>query len=153
MPYYFYLARCRDGSLYAGTCMDPATRQAKHNDGTGAKYTRSRRPVKIIYHEACATLGEARRREAEIKRWRKRDKEELAASTRRAAEYQRLLPSSCLEKTSARRQARERSLGARHLEPLQNDTHHQNITMVRNLSKIASCEEASQNFARRIGIR
>jgi putative endonuclease len=75
--HYFYLARCRDGSLYAGTCVNIAEREAKHNDGTGAKYTRSRRPVKIIYSEAFETLSEARKREAEVKRWNKAKKEEL----------------------------------------------------------------------------
>ncbi|NOS68182.1 MAG: GIY-YIG nuclease family protein [Candidatus Peribacteraceae bacterium] len=78
MPHFFYLARCRDGSLYAGTCLDLKAREAKHNDGTGAKYTRSRSPVKIVYHEKFKTLGQARRREAEIKKWTKSKKEELA---------------------------------------------------------------------------
>ncbi len=58
-------------------------REAKHNDGTGAKYTRSRGPVAIIYHEEFATLGEARRREAEVKRWEKMEKEELVRRKRR----------------------------------------------------------------------
>lgn len=75
--HYFYLARCADGSLYAGTCLDLAAREAKHNDGTGAKYTRARGPVKIIYHETFATLSDARKREAEVKKWSKSKKEEL----------------------------------------------------------------------------
>lgn len=75
--HYFYLARCADGSLYAGTCLDLAAREAKHNDGTGAKYTRARGPVKIIYHETFATLSDARKREAEVKKWNKADKEAL----------------------------------------------------------------------------
>ena len=77
MSHFFYLARCADGSLYAGTCLNLQEREAKHNDGTGAKYTRSRRPVKIIYHEKFATLGEARQREGEVKRWKKCEKEKL----------------------------------------------------------------------------
>ena len=76
MPHYFYIARCKDDSLYAGTCVDLAEREAKHNEGKGAKYTRSRRPIRIMYHEEFETLGEARKREAEVKRWRK-DKKEL----------------------------------------------------------------------------
>ncbi len=68
VPHYFYLARCSDNSLYAGTCIDLRAREAKHNDGTGAKYTRSRRPIKIIYHEEFSTLGEARHRESAVKR-------------------------------------------------------------------------------------
>lgn len=77
MPFYFYFARCADGSLYAGTCLDLAARVAKHNEGKGAKYTRSRLPITIIYHEEFSTLGDARRREIEVKQWRKSDKEDL----------------------------------------------------------------------------
>jgi len=77
ISHYFYLARCRDGSLYTGTCVDLAAREAKHNEGKGAKYTRSRLPVQIIYHEEFATLGEARKREAEVKRWKRIKKEGL----------------------------------------------------------------------------
>ena len=75
--HYVYLARCSDGSLYAGTCLNLKEREARHNDGTGAKYTRSRRPVMIVYSEECKTLSDARKREAEIKRWSKEEKEKL----------------------------------------------------------------------------
>lgn len=78
MPHHFYLARCSDGSLYAGTCVDLQAREAKHNDGTGAKYTRSRRPVKIVYYEEFSTLGEARKREVQVKKYSKAEKESLA---------------------------------------------------------------------------
>lgn len=77
VPHYFYLARCNDDSLYAGTCIDLAAREAKHNDGTGAKYTRGRGPVKIIYHEEFDTLSDARKREAEVKKWDRARKQEL----------------------------------------------------------------------------
>ncbi len=77
MSHSFYLARCSDDSLYAGTCIDAAEREAKHNDGTGAKYTRSRRPVTIIYTEEFETLSDARKREAEVKKWSKEQKEAL----------------------------------------------------------------------------
>lgn len=77
MYHYFYLARCADGSLYAGTCVDLAAREAKHNAGTGAKYTRSHGPVKFIYNERFRTLSAARKREAEVKKWNKEEKEEL----------------------------------------------------------------------------
>lgn len=78
MPFYFYLARCSDGSLYSGSCIDLTARETRHNEGKGAKYTRSRRPVRIIYHEEFITLVEARRREAQIKSWNKLKKENLA---------------------------------------------------------------------------
>ena len=77
MPHYFYLARCADGSLYAGTCIDLAAREAMHNAGKGAKYTRSRKPVKMIYREEFALLSEARSREAHVKALSKAEKEEL----------------------------------------------------------------------------
>jgi putative endonuclease len=77
MPHFFYLARCNDGSLYAGTCINVTEREAKHNDGTGAKYTRSRRPISIIYTEEFETLSDARKREAEVKTWSKDAKEKL----------------------------------------------------------------------------
>lgn len=82
--HFFYLARCADGSLYAGTCIDVAAREAKHNDGTGAKYTRSRRPVSIIYHEPFATISDARKREAEVKKWPKDAKEKLVKKAEKA---------------------------------------------------------------------
>jgi len=75
MPYFTYLARCNDGTLYTGSCIDLKAREAKHNEGKGAKYTRQRRPVKIIYFEQFESLGESRKREAQIKRWTKIKKE------------------------------------------------------------------------------
>lgn len=77
MSHFFYLARCSDNSLYAGTCIDPVEREKKHNEGKGAKYTRSRSPVKIIYTESFETLSDARKREAAVKRMSKETKEQL----------------------------------------------------------------------------
>lgn len=77
MSHYFYLARCKDNSLYAGTCINVQEREAKHNEGKGAKYTRSRLPIRIIYSEEFETLSEARKREAEVKKWSKSKKEQL----------------------------------------------------------------------------
>ena len=57
--------------------MDVKAREAKHNDGTGAKYTRSRLPIAIIYSEEFETLSEARSREAIVKGWTKEEKETL----------------------------------------------------------------------------
>ncbi len=79
-PYYFYLARCADGSLYAGTCIDLQARETMHNDGKGAKYTRARRPVTMVYYEQFPNRSEACRRETEVKRWSKARKEKLAIS-------------------------------------------------------------------------
>jgi len=57
--------------------VDRAAREARHNAGTGAKYTRSRRPVRIIYFEKFRTLSEARQREAQVKKMKKAEKETL----------------------------------------------------------------------------
>lgn len=64
-----YLVRCRDGSLYVGITNDLKARLAAHNAGTGAKYTRSRRPVRLAYDEPARSRSAALKREAEIKSW------------------------------------------------------------------------------------
>lgn len=65
-----YMLRCADGTLYTGITTDPARRLAEHNgDGApGARYTRSRRPVQLVYLEAVADRAQATRREAAIRR-------------------------------------------------------------------------------------
>lgn len=75
--WHVYLVRCVDGSLYAGIALDVGQRVAKHNAGDGAKYTRSHRPVKLVRTETYPTESEARKREAEIKSWKKSKKESL----------------------------------------------------------------------------
>jgi putative endonuclease len=62
------MLRCRDGSLYTGVTNDLSRRLAAHGAGTGARYTRARLPVRLVYREARATRGAALRREAAIKR-------------------------------------------------------------------------------------
>lgn len=57
--------------------MNVKEREAKHNDGSGAKYTRSRRPIRIIYVETLRSLSAARKREALVKTWSKSEKEKL----------------------------------------------------------------------------
>ena len=64
---YVYILRCADGSLYTGWTNDLEKRMAAHNSGTGGKYTRSRRPVTLVYHECFDTKEEAMRRERAIK--------------------------------------------------------------------------------------
>jgi putative endonuclease len=77
MPFHFYLARCTDDSLYSGYCKDLVDREKTHNEGKGAKYTRARRPVEIIYSEKFATRSEAMQREAAVKKLTKIEKEKL----------------------------------------------------------------------------
>ena len=74
MSFYVYILRCKDGTLYTGYTDDPARRVAVHNSGKGAKYTRSRRPVELVYTEECADKSAALRREAAIKRLKRAEK-------------------------------------------------------------------------------
>ena len=76
---YAYLVRCIDNSLYAGWTNDIEKRLKSHNDGTGAKYTKSRRPVTLAYLETFDTRSEAMKREAALKKRTHKQKEELAA--------------------------------------------------------------------------
>ena len=65
--WHIYILECADGSLYTGIALDIDERVRTHNDGTGAKYTRSRLPVKLVYSEEAADKGSALRREISIK--------------------------------------------------------------------------------------
>ncbi len=67
MPYYCYLVECADGSYYTGWTTDPARRERQHNAGTGSRYTRSRRPVKMVYIEPQPDKITAMQRERAIK--------------------------------------------------------------------------------------
>ena len=73
-----YLVRCVDGSLYTGIAKDVLSRVDKHNTGQGAAYTRSHRPVKLLYQEDRFTRSQALIREAQIKRFPRAKKELLA---------------------------------------------------------------------------
>lgn len=75
--WYVYLLRCADGSLYCGITNELKARIATHNTGRGAKYTRSRRPVKLAYVETVKTRSMALRREYQLKKLSKKNKEEL----------------------------------------------------------------------------
>jgi putative endonuclease len=66
--WFVYLARCGDGSLYAGITTDLADRLAAHNAGQGAAYTRGRGPVALVYQERVTDRSAALKREAAIKR-------------------------------------------------------------------------------------
>ncbi len=75
--WYVYLLRRPDGSLYTGITKDLRRRYRQHEAGTASRYTRSRRPVALVYHEAHAGRGAALRREAAIKAMSRRQKESL----------------------------------------------------------------------------
>ncbi len=74
---YTYIVKCADGTLYCGWTNHLPERVAAHNSGKGAKYTKSRRPVELVYYEEFETKEEAMRREAQIKRMERAEKLEL----------------------------------------------------------------------------
>jgi len=69
-----YMLRCADGSLYTGIARDAAARLAAHNSGRGAKYTKARRPVSMIWSEPAACRSTASKREYAIKQLRRAEK-------------------------------------------------------------------------------
>jgi len=66
--HYVYMVRCSDGTLYTGWALDPEQRVRAHNAGRGARYTKTRRPVCLVYVERHISRAEAMRRERKIKR-------------------------------------------------------------------------------------
>lgn len=82
--WYVYILRCADGSLYTGITTDLTRRTRQHNDGTASRYTRSRRPVNLVYQERKRGQNSALKREAAIKKLTRRQKLALIGS--RAAE-------------------------------------------------------------------
>jgi putative endonuclease len=80
--WYVYIVRCSDRSLYTGIARNVDVRIAEHNEGgrNAARYTRSRRPVSLVYRQQFDSRSEAARREAAIKRLSKADKERLVGT-------------------------------------------------------------------------
>ena len=77
--HFVYIVRCRDGTLYTGYARDPERRARMHNAGRGAKYTARRLPVSLVYWELCDSRSSALKREHQLKRLARRQKEELLA--------------------------------------------------------------------------
>jgi putative endonuclease len=75
--HYVYILRCADGTLYTGYTNDLKARVEAHNRGRGAKYTRSRGPVTLVYKKGFRTLGKALSREYALKRLTRAEKEDL----------------------------------------------------------------------------
>lgn len=78
-PYYLYMLRCCDDTIYTGITTDLQRRLATHNSGKGAKYTRGRTPLTLVYHETCQDHSAALRREIELKRLSRAEKLRLIA--------------------------------------------------------------------------
>lgn len=80
MPCYCYIVECADGTYYTGWTTDPARRVKTHNAGRGAKYTRMKRPVKLVYVEELADRASAMKRERAIKGLSRGQKKKLVNS-------------------------------------------------------------------------
>jgi putative endonuclease len=77
MPFFCYIIECSDGTYYTGWTTDPPRREAQHNAGRGARYTRTRRPVKLVYVEELPDRAAAMKRENAIKKLKRARKERL----------------------------------------------------------------------------
>ena len=86
---YTYLLECADKTLYCGWTNDLEKRLHAHNAGLGAKYTKSRRPVTLIYYEEFQTKQEAMQREYAIKRLSRKEKERLIYVDKKGEEKKR----------------------------------------------------------------
>ena len=78
--HYVYIVECKDGTLYTGWTTDIKRRINEHNQGKGAKYTRSRCPVVLKYFEEFTTKQEAMKREYQLKHWSRAKKEALISN-------------------------------------------------------------------------
>ncbi|MDD4894723.1 MAG: GIY-YIG nuclease family protein [Candidatus Omnitrophica bacterium] len=86
MPWHIYIIRCKGGLLYTGITNDLDRRIAAHNSGKGCKFTKYRRPVKLLYSESGFTKSGALKREVQIKRLKRSDKLKLIKLERRGRE-------------------------------------------------------------------
>lgn len=83
MEYFVYVVECSDKTYYVGSTNNLQKRLHQHNNTkSGAHYTKIRRPVVLRHHEIFATLAEARKREAELKKWKRAQKEQLFSKSK-----------------------------------------------------------------------
>ena len=78
--WYLYILRCKDGTLYTGIATDVQKRLEMHRSGKGAKYTRGRGPLELVYSEECENHSQALKRECEVKKLSKDQKQQLIFS-------------------------------------------------------------------------
>jgi putative endonuclease len=77
MGFFCYIVECADGTYYTGWTTDPVRREKQHNHGSGAKYTRMHRPVKLVYIEEVSDRSTAMKRERTIKTYPRERKQKL----------------------------------------------------------------------------
>ena len=75
--WYLYILRCGDGTLYTGITTDVQARFAQHREGKGAKYTRGRGPLEVVYTEECEDHSAALKRELAVKALSREEKEKM----------------------------------------------------------------------------
>lgn len=87
MPWFVYILRCADDTLYTGITTEPARRVDEHNtdNALGARYTRSRRPVSLVYSEELDSRSAAAKREAELKKMERQQKLALVSGCKATA--------------------------------------------------------------------
>lgn len=84
--YYVYMLRCADGTFYIGFSNDVEKRVRIHNEGkAGAKYTKARRPVSLVYKELCESKSDALKREWQLKKLTRAQKQDLIMSQKETA--------------------------------------------------------------------
>src|SRR5689334_4692685 len=88
-PWFVYIARCADESLYTGIARDVSVRIAEHDAGKGARYTRGRGPLSVCAVRRCTSKGDALRLELAIKALSRQEKEHLIAKKRRLSAFAR----------------------------------------------------------------
>jgi putative endonuclease len=84
---FVYIVRCADGTYYTGWAMNLDRRVAAHNAGLGSRYTRTRRPVTLVYQESAPDRGSAMRREVAIKGYDRERKERLIRQAKNSQEH------------------------------------------------------------------
>lgn len=87
--YYAYMVRCKDNSIYSGYAVDPYKREEVHNSGKGAKYTRTRLPVKLVYFEEFDNKVDAMKREYAFKQYTHKEKEEIIKNAKKIQNSER----------------------------------------------------------------
>lgn len=80
--FFVYIVQCKDGTYYTGYALDIEKRVELHNTGKGAKYTRNRRPVELVWYKTCKNRIFAMRAENTIKRFKREDKKRIVLGAR-----------------------------------------------------------------------
>lgn len=92
--WYLYILRCKDGSLYTGITTDVGKRLEAHRAGKGAKYTRGRGPLELVYREECGTHSEALKRELQVKALSREEKIQLVQFFRKLSDMEKTCPTA-----------------------------------------------------------